>query len=56
MSRMLNGRGETREQAQPTELRSKRKRSAMTATPEQFERAFADALRDILRDEIRLAS
>lgn len=56
MPRMSRGQGESPERAEPTELHSRRKRRVVTAPAAQFERAFADALRDILRDEMRLAS
>jgi hypothetical protein len=44
------------EHVQPEQLRSRRKRRIVTRSRAQFERAFADALRDILRDEMSLAS
>lgn len=58
MSPMSKGRAEAVEsQTMDRELRSERrlKASARSERHENVARAFADALRDILNDEIRLA-
>jgi hypothetical protein len=55
MSRMSKGRAEQVEtlNTPESELGSRRRLRAAPLRPEQFERAFADALRDILHDELR---
>jgi hypothetical protein len=54
MSRMSNGRAEQVETTTPdSELGSRRRLRAAPRQPEKFVRAFADALRDILHDELR---
>jgi hypothetical protein len=56
MSPMPKGRGEQMNGSRATELRSRRKRRLPTRVAHEgpFVRAFADALRDILRAELRL--
>lgn len=49
-------RGEQRTSDRAVELRPRRKRAAIADTNAAFVLAFADALRDILRDERRHAA
>jgi hypothetical protein len=49
-------RGETRTTGRTVELRPRRKRAAVADSNAAFVLAFADALRDILRDERRHAA
>ena len=56
MSRMANPQGEEAPRAAQTDPRSRRKRTAATVYDHEFVQAFADALRDILRHERRIAA
>jgi hypothetical protein len=53
MSAMVKGRGERAPSSQGLEPRSRRKRAAAPEPNLAFVQAFADALRDILREERR---
>ena len=56
MTRMTKGRGERGSQGVGLDTRTRRGRRAPTDPNEAFLRAFADALRDILREERRRAA
>lgn len=57
MSPMLKGRGERVQRARQQETVSpRRKRRVLSDPNEAFLRAFADALNDILEEELRLSA
>lgn len=57
MSPMLKGRGDQAQRARQQEAGfSRRKRRVVSDPNEAFLRAFADALRDILEEELRLSA
>jgi ribosomal protein S12 methylthiotransferase accessory factor YcaO len=56
MPHMASPQGEQSRRAVSSEKSSRRKRAAVSAHGDQFERAFADALRDILKHERRIAA
>jgi hypothetical protein len=56
MPHMANPQGEQSRAAVRTEKSSRRKRAAVAAYDDKFERAFVDALRDILKHERRIAA
>lgn len=56
MSPMPKGRGEQAQRARPQDTVSRRKRRILSDPNEAFLRAFADALHDILEEELRLTA
>lgn len=56
MSPMPKGRGEQAHGARHNETVSRRKRRVLSDPNEAFLRAFADALNDILEEELRLSA
>lgn len=57
MSPMRKGRGDEAQRARPQQILSRRKRRVLASDPnEAFLRAFADALSDILEEELRLSA
>jgi hypothetical protein len=56
MSAMANGRGEQPQRARQQEPVSRRKRRVLADPNDAFLRAFADALNDILQEELRLSA
>ena len=56
MSAMPKGRGSQAQRAKQQETVSRRKRRVLSDPNEAFLRAFADALNDILEEELRLSA
>ena len=56
MSAMPKGRGDQAQRARRQEMTSSRKRRVLSDPNEAFLRAFADALHDILEEELRLSA
>jgi hypothetical protein len=56
MSAMPKGRGEQPQRARQQEAGSSRKRRVLSDPNDAFLRAFADALKDILQEELRLSA
>jgi len=56
MSAMVKGRGIEAQRAKQHEAVSRRKRRILSDPNEAFLRAFADALTDILEEELRLSA
>jgi hypothetical protein len=56
MSAMLKGRGNQAQRAKQQETISRRKRRILSDPNDAFLRAFADALNDILEEELRLSA
>jgi hypothetical protein len=56
MSPMRKGRGDEAQRARPQETVSRRRRRILADRNEAFLRAFADALKDILQEELRLTA
>jgi hypothetical protein len=56
MSAMVKGRGIEAQRAKQHEGDSRRKRRILSDPNEAFLRAFADALKDILQEEMRLSA
>ena len=56
MSPMQKGRGDQVRRARPEEAVSRRKRRILSDPNDAFLRAFADALNDILEEELRLSA
>ncbi len=56
MSPMSKGRGDDAQRARPQDTLPRRKRRILSDPNDAFLRAFADALHDILEEELRLTA